>query len=67
MLTRPWTAIPNSLVVNVDENPFLAYTVMPAYSDTAYSDTPLIVTLWAGPNSSINRVTGYSDTNICLQ
>ena len=28
-------------------------TEVPAYSDTVYSDTPLIVTLWAGPKSFI--------------
>ena len=27
-----------------------------------YSDTPLTVTLWAGPKSFVNRVSGYSDT-----
>ena len=42
-------------------------TDIPAYSDTGYSDTPLIVTLWAGPKSFINRLYGYSDTNICFQ
>ena len=42
-------------------------TDIPAYSDTGYSDTPLTVTLWAGPKSFINRMYGYSDTNICFQ
>ena len=40
-------------------------TDVPGYSDTVYSDTPLTVTLWAGPKSFINRLSVYSDTNIC--
>ena len=44
-----------------------AGTGFPAYSDTAYSDTPLTVTLWAGPKSFINEVSGYSDIYMWLQ
>ena len=37
---------------------FFGYTDVPGYSDTVYSDTPHIVTLWAGPKSFINEVSG---------
>ena len=33
----------------------------------AYSDTPLTVTLWAGPKSFINRLCFWSDKNIWLE
>ena len=46
---------------------YITSTDVSAYSDTAYSDTPLTVTLWAGPKSLINRTYGYSDKNICLE
>ena len=36
--------------------PQRANTEIPAYSDTGYSDTPLTVTLWAGPKSFTNRL-----------
>ena len=45
----------------------ISTTDVPGYSDAVYSDTPLTVTLWAGPKSFINSIYVYSDTNICLQ
>ena len=59
---------PNLIEKNPAENPAeIPCTDLPAYNDTAYSDTPLIVTLWTGPKSFINRIDGYGDTNIWLE
>ena len=38
--------------LQLEEFPFLT-TDVPGYTDTGYSDNPIIVTLWAGPKSII--------------
>ena len=48
----PDLAIANPATNNNRRN---SYTDLPAYSDTGYSDTPLIVTLLAIPKSFVNE------------
>ena len=42
-------------------------TEVPAYSDTGYSDSPLIVTLWTGPKSFITVTNTPLTVTSCLQ
>ena len=51
----------------MEEHYSMYCTEIPAYSDTGYSDIPLTVTLGVGLKSFINSISGYGDTNICLQ